>query len=273
MQNLSAAWDHARAELPDVKVSRDEFEAYLTRKGVPLPMGDGRARPEVVVADLYLACACSRGDTAGIATFERRYASVIDGVRSRFGRRAPSRPELWSELCHRLFTPRGDKPGKIEEYSGKSELSAWLRVVTLRVLLNWLDAQKPEQSFEERILAGMLVTEASPESAFGRAEHQAALRRAFALAIGELSARERRLLRLSFAEGFTIDELGSLYDVHRATAARWVKDDVDKLGTSIRHVLRAELGLSPSAYESWARELTSSMGVSLHRFLATESGG
>jgi RNA polymerase sigma-70 factor, ECF subfamily len=260
MQEPTVAWDHARVQFPDVSVPFSEYAAYLERNA-PSPASLS------IAADLYLACACSRGDAHAISTFEQRYVGVVESLRLRFGRRAPSSAELWSEIRKQLFVPRERRPPKIEEYSGRSELGPWLRVVVSRLLLNALDAEKPEIAVEERVFEALLVTHATPERAVANAERRAVFVAAFGRAIGELSVRERRLLRLAFAERFTIDDLGQLFGVHRATAARWVKDAVETLGKSVRQIVQAELGLSSSAYESWARDLGSSMAESVGRYL------
>lgn len=269
---MTVAWEHARAQFPDIEVSEAELRAYLARYSTPDGADHGpagNANALTIVADLYLACACARGDAKAIAMFQRRYGHVIEGVRARFRSRAPSREDLWSELSHRLFVRTPEKGAKIEEYSGRSELTAWLRVVVSRLILNRLQTEKPEGVSDERILEGLLVTDASPELALGRAEHRELVRRAFAQAARELPTRERRILRLAFAEGFTIDDVGSLYDVHRSTAARWIKDAVAALSARVAKIVRAELSLSADQYESWARALGSSMDVSLAKYLAS----
>jgi len=278
--DVKGAWLAARNLFAGVDVPEDDFRTYLRRHSTQEAPGYEGGSPSPTpspvplkgAVDLYLACACARGDARAIALFRTRYAPVLEGVRSRFGKRAPTADELWADLSARLFVASEGRRLKIEEYAGRSELSAWLRVVVLRLLLNRLDAEKPEAPFEEGVLEGLLVTDASPELALGRAERRDAVRRAFAQAALELSARERRLLRLAFAEGFTIDDLAPLYNVHRATAARWVKEAAAKLATSVKRLLRAELGLTAAQYESWARGMASSMDVSVARYLASEAG-
>jgi RNA polymerase sigma-70 factor, ECF subfamily len=275
MQDLTVAWEHARAQFPEFEVSEAELRAFLGRHSTADETdhapGGGGGNPLTVLADMYLACACARGDTRAIAVFQRRYTDLVEGVRLRFRSRAPSRDELWSELSHRLFVRTPEKGPKIEEYAGRSELGAWVRVVVSRLVLNRLQAEKPEDALEERMLDGLVVTDASPELALGRAEHKALLRKAFAEAARELPPRERRILRLAFGEGFTIDDIGGVYNVHRSTAARWIKEAVATLGARVSKIVRAELRLTSAQYESWARALGSSMDVSVARYLDASS--
>jgi RNA polymerase sigma-70 factor (ECF subfamily) len=273
MQDVTVAWEYARAQLPGVDVSEADFTEYLERRRAPARAPDDDhpgPNPLTILTDMYLACACARGSAVGIVAFAGRYADVIESVRSRFGERAPTRDELWSELSSRLFVATAEKAAKITEYTGQGELGGWLRMVALRVLLNMIDARKPEFPFEQRVLDGLLVTEASPELALARAERREAITRALKQVLAQMPVRNRRLLRLAFAEGFTIDDLGQLYGVHRATAARWIRGACTMLSASLRQVVRAELGLSAAEYESWIRSMESGIDVSIAKYLASE---
>jgi RNA polymerase sigma-70 factor (ECF subfamily) len=273
MADVRVAWEYARAELPGVDVSEADFRGYLARHIGPAPLRrDDKPGPNplTILTDAYLACACARGSAVAIVRFAGRYAAVIEGVRARFGERAPTRDELWSELSTRLFVAKEGGPAKITEYAGQGELGGWLRVVVLRILLNMIEARKPESPLEGRVLEGLLVTDASPELALARAERRSAITKALGQALSQMSARDRRLLRLAFAEGLTIDDLGQLYGVHRATAARWIRGACARLASSLRQLLRAELGLSASEYERWIESMGSSIDLSVAKYLASE---
>jgi RNA polymerase sigma-70 factor (ECF subfamily) len=272
MQGWAAAWQRAREDFPDLEVKEDELRSYVenhsTQPGRVHP-GAGAADLGAIVSDMLLAFACSRGDGRAIALFRRRYAPVVESVRARFRARAPSSDDLWSELELRLFVRAVDAPPRIEEYAGRSELAAWLKVVAARLVLNRLAGEKPETPTDARLFDAMLVTDASPELALAAAEDRAGLKRLFERAARELEARERRLLRLAFVDGFTIDDIAGVYGVHRSSAARWVKEASEALSRNVVRLARAELRLSPEQLERWARGLEGSMGLSLARFLAT----
>ena len=57
---------------------------------------------------------------------------------------------------------------------------------------------------------------------------------AFGEAIGGLDARDKNVLRQHFVDGLTVDDLGKVYGVHRATAARWVQKAQGELLKSTR---------------------------------------
>jgi RNA polymerase sigma-70 factor (ECF subfamily) len=56
-----------------------------------------------------------------------------------------------------------------------------------------------------------------------KALYGAAFRDPFRAALAGLGAREKNILRQHFLDGMTLDDLGSAYEVHRVTAARWIQ--------------------------------------------------
>jgi RNA polymerase sigma-70 factor (ECF subfamily) len=64
---------------------------------------------------------------------------------------------------------------------------------------------------------------------------------AFRRALTQLSARDRNLLRLNLIDQLSVDELGKLYSVHRATAARWLERIRAGISHAVRHDLMRQL--------------------------------
>jgi RNA polymerase sigma-70 factor, ECF subfamily len=85
-----------------------------------------------------------------------------------------------------------------------------------------------------------------------------------------LSQEERKLLRLHFAQGLTIDQLGLVYDVHRSTTARWIASARAKILRELQqHAL--DQGLL-SAGEPVSTLLDSQLHLSLERWLEPRDG-
>ena len=80
--------------------------------------------------------------------------------------------------------------------------------------------------------------------------------------------RERTLLKQQIVDGLGIDELGALYEVHRATAARWVAAAREKLLLRTRRAFMVRVRISSDECESIMRMVRSQLDVSLHRRLA-----
>ena len=111
------------------------------------------------------------------------------------------------------------------------------------------------------------ATAVAPELQIIKQRYRAHFKAAFERAIDELSPRDRTLLKLHVIERSSIDDIGALYKVHRATAARWLEAIRDNLGERTRALLAAELALGPAELESVVRAVQSQVSVSLSRIL------
>jgi RNA polymerase sigma-70 factor (ECF subfamily) len=68
-------------------------------------------------------------------------------------------------------------------------------------------------------------------------------------------------------DGLTIDDIGAIYRVHRATAARWLVGIRDKLVEQTRGRLAAKLGVDTEEAASIVRLVQSQLDVSVIRHL------
>ena len=67
---------------------------------------------------------------------------------------------------------------------------------------------------------------------------------------------------MSYLEGASIDALGALYKVHRATAARWLGRAREQLLSNTRGALSEQLGLADDELSSVMRLIHSRLEVS-----------
>jgi len=86
-------------------------------------------------------------------------------------------------------------------------------------------------------------------------------------ALAALPEQPRALLRYSVVDGWTVDRIGALYGIHRATAARRVAAAREELGALIRAELAARLAISVDEVDSIVRLVQSRVDVSLERLL------
>jgi RNA polymerase sigma-70 factor (ECF subfamily) len=264
---LRNRWPEAQAAWPTVAVDRDAFLAHC--RGV-LPADPEAALPLVAglhIGDLYLAYACAvTGDPAALRCFEARiFAEVGDVVRSidvdpGFG------DEVRQRVRQRLLV--GDEAGpRLLDYAGRGPLAAWVRITLVRAALT----MRRQQGRELRRLheAGDLTsaTADDPELDYLRVRYRVEFAAAFREACAHLPERERAVLRLSVVDGLTIDGIGQVYGVHRATAARWLTRARALLFEETRRLLTASLGLSPSEFGSLARLVHSQLDVQISSLL------
>lgn len=262
---VNEALARARAAWPEIDVDDATLTAWLVaRTDEHTPLASLRAD------DLLLACACARGDRSAIAAFHAAYDGGIRAALSRAQVHRGDPDELRQELdCH-LFVARPDGTARIAEYRGIGSLQTWIRVVAARLALNADRKRKPDPltSQMERELgdAGDL------ELDWLRERYRAAFRTALTAVLSELPDRDRSLLRLCVREGLSATGVAHMYNVHRATAKRWlarIREDVLE-GTRTR--LRASLDVDATELDAIMALIGSRLEASVHRCLATGGG-
>lgn len=261
---LEEAIARARAAWPTI-TSVDDF-AYARWLGERV---SGEDLGRVKVEDLLAACACAAGDVAAIAAVEARTFPDVEAALGKMGLRADRIDEVKQGLRKLVFVgdgPEGLGP-RITEYRGSGDLRAWLRVTAMRAALKAIRKDGRELPTDDAVLEARSSAD-DPELAYMKAAYRAAFREAFQDALESLHAKERLLLKQQIVDGLGIDELGALYQVHRATAARWVASAREKLLGRTRRTFMMRARITSDECESIMRLVRSQLDVSLHRRLA-----
>jgi RNA polymerase sigma-70 factor (ECF subfamily) len=246
------AYDRGRAAWPDVALDRDAFEAHCRAHDA----SDEHA------TDLYLACACALGVDAAIAAFDRVFLREVPLYIARIDASPAVATELQQVLReHLLVAEPGERP-RIANYSGHGALGGWLRVVAIRRLRSL--QRRERQAPSDEIVSKLIADESDPVLALAKARHGAQLAAAIKGAIAALSIRDRTLIKLHVLDGLTIDDLCGLYDVHRATVARWIVGLKRQLFDAVTQAMRAQLALDTSEVESLCAAVRSQLDVSLN---------
>ena len=262
---LSPAWQAARAAWPGVEVPEAEFSAYVAERR-DSAKAEG-THVDAHLSDLYLACACARGERPALEAFEKAFFDEIPRAMKRTRSALPPADELAQLLRHKLFVaPPGERP-KIAEYGGRGNLEGWFRVLLSRMILNLATRPSPEVPFEQDLLACLLGGGAAPDLDGAKESYREAFRASFPQAFAELTDRDRALLRYAFGEGLTVEAIGALYGVHKTTAARWVIRSHDALLAGVRRKVMARLGIAEDEYASVLRLVHSRLDLSLERYL------
>lgn len=234
-----SAFDRGRESWPAVGVP---FERFCERMALLGYAPD--AVPEHVAA-LYVCAASELGDDSACRAIEQRYFGALRAAVARVDGRQDFIDEVLQLLRVQLFS--GDR--KISRYAGRGPLDRWLRTAAMRLALRQkkagarLPASLPEGS------EAAVPTTRSGMGSLGEPFKEAyarAFERALEQAIQDLPPRERAVLRLHFAEGMNIDEIGRVYAVHRATVARWIAAARQGLAGAVRARLEAQFGQLPS---------------------------
>jgi RNA polymerase sigma-70 factor, ECF subfamily len=221
---------------PAVKLRYERFCERLTALG-----HTPETLPEHVEA-VYVCAASEPGNDGACRAIEERH---FGGLRSAIARVDSSKDfidEVLQLLRVHLFS--GPAP-KIGTYTGRGPLERWLRTAAMRIAFRQKKshARRPRSPDAPELAAAptFISRKVTADEPF-KATYARAFERALEEAFRALQGRERAVLRLYFAEGMNIDEIGRVYAVHRGTVARWIAGYREGLGRAVRSRLEAQFG-------------------------------
>lgn len=241
----------ARAAWPGVEVSREAFEAWLGTRRVEVGS-------EVHLGELYLTCACAKGDSKAIAAFERTY---FEGLARPLARFHLSVEDVLQELRVRLFLGTTHTGPKVGEYSGRGGLVRWVRAAAVRLALNTARTRKNQPHLtlgDDDFLSGDDAALRNMKEAY-RAE----FKRAFTDGLAALEPELQTYLRMYYLDGLTLAELAGLFGVSEPTASRRVAKGRERVLEETRGRLAQRLELSADELESVMRLIQSRLTVTL----------
>jgi RNA polymerase sigma-70 factor (ECF subfamily) len=253
---LAEGLAEARRAWPDVEVADAGFLAHLASKA------QGGEVARLRVADLFLAYACAGLDRAAMAHFEATYFDEVDAALRRFDALPITRDDVLQRVRQKLFL---DDPPALRGYAGQGDLRAWVRAAVLHMLINIATRETRERPTEVGFFDAVVDTSADAEAMYLKQACHAEFEEAFAAAMSRLEPREKALLRYAFADGLNVDQIGAVFQVHRATAARWVAKARDRLVGETRADLMARLHVDEGEAASILRAALSRMGTTLLR--------
>jgi RNA polymerase sigma-70 factor, ECF subfamily len=212
-------------------------------------------------ADLFLCCACALGDARALRVFQREAVPVarmaVAGVRRDRDFIEETLQEVWDKL---LCGPSA----KVAKYSGRGPLQAWVRVTATRAAFDRCRSLGVTTARQVELTDALAAPECSAELALSRVRYGAVFQSALREAVANLSARERNALRMHVCGQCNIDEIGRAYDVHRATAARWLERARLSIVDGVRAGLRRrDVKLTDSEFVSMAQGLASVLELRL----------
>jgi RNA polymerase sigma-70 factor (ECF subfamily) len=214
--------------------------------------------------ELFLAWACGRRDPAAMAHFEAAFFAEVGAAFRRFDALPLTLDDVRQRVRTLLFL---SEPPALAGYSGTGALRGWVRAAVLHFLINVSTREARERPTEAAFFESVVDASPDAEAAYLKEACRAEFEQAFAAAMESLEPRDRALLRYAFADGSSVDQIGAVYGVHRATAARWVAAARDALVERTRAELMARLRVSETEAGSIVRVALSRMGMSLLRRL------
>ena len=249
----------ARARWPGIVLDEDAFAAHLAR------LGPAAAAPAFPL-DAYLAAACSARDPAALRAFDEQLVARLPEALRRVDSSPAFASEIQQEVRLRLLLGEGEAPPRIARYTGAVPLSAWLRVVALRLAYNAKRGKKAIAPGDAEHTPSRASLD-DPEVEYLRAHYKEPFERAFERALAELPKDDRTILRLHYVDGVNIDGIGRVFQVHRATIARWlVRIRGDVLARAKAHLAEA-VGADVDEADSVLGAVAADVDVTLSRVL------
>ena len=204
--------------------------------------------------DLALACACIEGSERAWEEFVSQYRGYLRTASSAILRR-PSGDAAIIELADSLFADLyGLSPGAAKEkpgarslfryFHGRSSLKTWLRAVLAQRHIDAIRAGKRFDSLDDQPADGeprrvpepaTIEIPADPR----REQYLQKFREALASALAALDSRDRSCLKLYYADGRTLAEIGKEIGGHESSVSRNLERLRKELRVTVEGLLRA----------------------------------
>jgi RNA polymerase sigma-70 factor (ECF subfamily) len=259
----------AEARWPKVTLSPEPL-AIAWAKAIGSAPDAAAALSRLHTDDLWLVAAVLAGDAPAIAVLDAEAIEPIGRVLSHMQPSGELVDEVKQLVRTKLLLPDGDRPPRVAEFSGRGELRSWVGVIATREALSLLRKNAKTSTPVDDVLLAMPSPLTGPELGFLKERYRDEFRTAFTAALGELAARERNALRHHYVHGLTIDQIATMYGVHRSNAARRIAKARDELLSGTRRRLVLGLNVDRVEFESIMRLIESRIDVSIQRMLGAE---
>jgi RNA polymerase sigma-70 factor (ECF subfamily) len=257
-EEVQLAFAEGQRAWPGIALGLAAFGARVAEVGVAPASLMARA------ADLFIATACTLRDDQALVRFDAQY---LAGIAAYLGRLRVG-PELIGELRQqaRLAILLGANP-LIGQYRGSGPLLAWVRVIVVRTALAMTRVVRAHHQTDVEALDRLISPDLGPEASAIKARYRTQLQTALTEALAALSDHEKALLRLHFVDGLGVEGIGRIYQVHRATAARWLVTLRRQVLQRVRQALALPGTASSSELRSLVTLLRNELELSLHDVL------
>jgi RNA polymerase sigma-70 factor (ECF subfamily) len=237
-------------------LSFQSFQSALTRSAAKR-FGESAPGAEKIqeyfaslhMKDLVLACACADGSENAWNEFVAQYRSYLRAAAAAVLRRPitdPATTDLADSLFADLYGMSGGKAGGrslFRYFHGRSSLKTWLRAVLAQRHIDSIRAEKKFDSLDDSTENG--ETRRVPELSVAaipsdphRETYLQKFREALTLALASLDARDRDRLRLYYAEGRTLAEIGRTLGEHESSVSRNLERVRRELRGTVEGLLR-----------------------------------
>jgi RNA polymerase sigma-70 factor (ECF subfamily) len=288
---IARAADH-RSLKADVLAPRvvAAVEKYLLRDDPNTSAADiAKFIDEMQADDLCLIIACESGDeNAWTDLVERFTPTVRSAARSASSNEDAAEDlaqSIWAELYGLRVRDDGRRASKLAYYSGRGSLAGWLRAVVAQLSVDTFRKQSKLVQTEEdadldRLARDSVISDTAtfaaagaqnPEQSLTNHFAQENLQQALTLAVGELAAEDRLLVKLYYFDSLRLREAGVVLGVHEATASRRLTRIQTDLRKRISQILVDERGWTKAETERSFAEVAQYLETDLEALIKEKS--
>src|SRR5690606_27304661 len=178
--------------------------------------------------------------------FFRLYEELVLRVVRRRGGADDLAADVRQMLAERLLVgdARTGKRAKIADYKGLGALRGWVATAAATTLASQRRDEGRRRDGADSLADKGFLRRLDPELEYLKQRYAPQVHDAIIAALDASSARDKALLRLHLKERLSIDALGAMYGVNRATAARWLVTARKTVRARTIESLRARLELN-----------------------------
>jgi RNA polymerase sigma-70 factor (ECF subfamily) len=247
---VADAWQRCRVQRPGVAATLAQFRAHLAAHRPP-ELTEADQLATWCLDDIYLVAACVAGDPAAVRAIDDEIIPIIDLALIGWDRTVVD--ETRQQLRAQLLVDHAGRGPLLAQYGGRGALRRWIRVVAAREAAKVRARDAAAIPVDDDALFDAVAPTSDPVLSAVKNDAAAAFRAAFVATLGELDRRERTVLRLHVLDGLTIDEIAPMYEVHRATVARWIASAKHTVLERTRRRLMHDLRLDATEVDSLIR--------------------
>jgi RNA polymerase sigma-70 factor (ECF subfamily) len=262
--SVRAAHATGSASWPGVALSIEDFARHVEER----VEGDANEILTRHGDDLFLACACARGDARAIELFSKQFLGAVPTMVARIVPPGELMDELVQSLHELMLVRRASAPPHIAEYRGTGSLAGWVRISATRAAVRMKNrAARFASSSEPLDREGPEAPTVGPERLYVERRYGPAFQAAFREALVALPDAPRELLRRYYVDGLTIDQLAEIHGIHRATAARRIDAARRLLFTDARRRASEQLRIPDEDINSLLYLVASRLELSLRHLV------
>jgi len=263
---LASMFEAGRAAWPELEVPPGTYGRYLADR-VEQTDDVVAALSKLQPGDLYLACACAGGDVAALALFDQHLGPGIDAGLRRVHTPPQVIQDVRQALRKKLFVADGAAPPDITKYGGRGSLLAWACITAVRMALEAMKRTHREISAPDALLHAVTPDADDPELHYLKSLYRQEFKEAFHEAMGALTSRDRLLLKHHLVDRVSVDGIAAMYDVHRATAARWLTRIREGVAQHTRRRMVERLRIARDECDSILQLIRSQLDLSISTYL------